>query len=92
MLRKPNNGYYIYLNKLKVMNNIKYHQIIEGNLQADKCTGDFGGPNMWNLLVMNNNGWWESVQWMDVSKIQLFFQAKLPRYKEVEVEAKYELE
>ena len=73
------------------MNNIKYHQIIEGNLQADKCTGDFGGPNMWNLLVMNNNGYWESVQWMDVSRIQMFFKTKLPRYKEVEQEVTYEL-
>ena len=76
------------------MSNIQYQEIIEGNLKAEKCTGDFGGPNKWNLCVRTNHGpntWWESVQWMDVSRIQLFFQAKLPRYKEVEVEAKYEL-
>ena len=73
------------------MSNIKHQQIIEGNLKADKCTGDFGGPNMWNLLVMNNNGYWESVQWMDVSRIQMFFKTKLPRYKEVEQEVTYEL-
>jgi hypothetical protein len=73
------------------MNNIKYQEVIEGNLKAEKCTGDFGGPNKWNLLVMNNRGWWESVQWMDVYRIQEFFKTKLPIYKEVEIKTKYEL-
>jgi hypothetical protein len=77
------------------MSNIKYQEIIEGNLKAEKCTSDFGGPNMWNLCVRTNHGprtWWESVQWMDVNKIQLFFETKLPRYKEVSKQLKYELQ
>jgi hypothetical protein len=76
------------------MGNIKYQEIIEGNLKAEKCTGDFGGPNMWNLCVRTNHGphtWWESVQWMDVNKIQLFFKTQLPRYKEVSKQSEYEL-
>lgn len=76
------------------MSNIKYQEIIEGNLKAEKCTGDFGGPNKWRLCVRTNHGpntWWEDVQWMDVSRIQLFFQTKLPRYKEIEKEVTYEL-
>ena len=73
------------------MSNIQYQEIIEGNLKAEKCTDDFGGPNKWNLLVMNNNGYWESVQWMDVYRIQEFFKTKLPIYKEVEIKTKYEL-
>jgi hypothetical protein len=73
------------------MNNIKYQEVIEGNLKAEKSLSDFGGPNKWSLLVMNNNGWWEDVQWMDVSRIQQFFKTKLPVYKEVEIKTKYEL-
>lgn len=76
------------------MSNIKYQEIIEGNLKAEKCTSDFGGPNMWNLCIRTNHGprtWWESVQWMGVEKIQLFFKTQLPRYKEVSNQTKYEL-
>ena len=76
------------------MSNIKYQEIIEGNLKAEKCTDDFGGPNKWNLYVRTNHGsnwWWESVQWMDVNKIQLFFETRLPRYKEVSKQLEYEL-
>ena len=76
------------------MSNIQYQEIIEDNLKAEKCIDDFGGPNKWRLYIKTNHGpnwWWEEVQWMDVSKIQLFFQAKLPRYKEVEQEITYEL-
>ena len=63
-------------------NGIEYFEVIEGNIKAEKCTGDFGGPNMWNLCVKTNNGWYESVQWMHVSKIQKFFETVLPVYEE----------
>ena len=73
------------------MSGIKYHEIIEGNLKATKDTSDFGGPNQWNLCVKDVNGYWESVQWMGVGRIQDFFKTKLPRYKEQKKEVKYEL-
>ena len=73
------------------MNNIEYFEVIEGNIKAVKDTGDFGGPNMWNLHVKNTDGWWQSVQWMGVYNIQRFFQTKLPVYKEIEI-SKYELQ
>jgi hypothetical protein len=66
-------------------NEIEYFEVIEGNIKAEKCTGDFGGPNMWNFCVKNvknNRGWYESVQWMHVSKIQKFFETVLPVYEE----------
>ena len=71
---------------------IKYQEIIEGNLKAEKCTGDFGGANMWSLYVMTTQGWWESVQWMDVNKVQMFFKTKLPVYKDVTEKRKYVVE
>ena len=71
---------------------IEYQEIIEGNLKAVKDTSDFGGPNKWSLHVRNNNGWYDSVQWMDVRRIQEFFKTKLPVYKEVEKQVDYELE
>ena len=70
---------------------IQYFEAIEGNLKAEKCTGDFGGPNMWNLRIKNNNGWYEKVQWMDVSNIQKFFRTKLPVYNQ-ESSPRYSLE
>lgn len=73
------------------MSKIKYCEIIENNLKAEKDTGDFGGPNMWRLHVKNRDGWFENVQWMDVYRIQKFFTTKLPVYKEVS-STKYELE
>ena len=76
------------------MSNIQYQEIIEGNLKAEKSISDFGGPNNWTLCVRTNHGpntWWEPVQLMDVNNIQLFFQTKLPRYKEVKKEVTYEL-
>ena len=75
-------------------NGIKYQEVIEGNLKAEKCTGDFGGPNKWRLCIMTNHGpnkWWEDVQLMDVHRIQKFFKTKLPIYKEQETEVTYEL-
>jgi hypothetical protein len=65
-------------------NGIKHCIIEEGNLTAVKCTDDFGGPNKWNLHVKTTMGYSESVQWMDVSRIQMFFKTKLPVYKENE--------
>jgi len=59
------------------------HQVtIEGRLKAVKCTGDFGGPNMWDLYVQDVDGYWKNVQWMDVSRIQSFFTTKLLVYNE----------
>lgn len=72
-------------------NNIKEFEVIEGNIKAVKDTGDFGGPNMWNLHVMNTKGWWESVQWMGVYNIQKFFKTKLPEYQEQEQTTRYKL-
>lgn len=73
------------------MSNIYKHQIIEGNLRADKDTSDFGGPNMWRLYIKDKNGRWEDVQWMGVYNIQRFFNTKLPVYKEIS-STKYQLE
>lgn len=69
---------------------IQEQTITEGNLQAVKDTSDFGGANMWRLYVKKNNGRYESVQWMDVNRIQMFFKTSLPKYKEV-TKSKYEL-
>jgi len=63
-------------------NEIEYFEVIEGNLKAEKSTSDFGGPNMWNLCVKNNRGWYKQVQWMYVSNIQEFFETVLPVYEE----------
>jgi hypothetical protein len=70
---------------------IKPHQVIEGNLLAQKCTSDFGGPNQWRLHVKTTEGYWEEVQWMNVYAIQQFFKEKLPVYKENNSQKKYEL-
>jgi hypothetical protein len=71
---------------------IKYEVITEGNLSAVKDTDDFGGPNKWRLHIMSTEGYWESVQWMDVYNIQQFFKTKLTVYKEEEKKkAKYEV-
>jgi hypothetical protein len=67
-------------------NGIKPCVIEEGNLAAVKSTDDFGGPNKWHLHVKTTRGYWESVQWMDVYNIQMFFKTKLPIYKENEPE------
>jgi hypothetical protein len=71
---------------------IEYQEIIEGNLKAVKDTSDFGSPNKWHLHVKTVNGWYDSVQWMSVWRIQEFFETKLPVYKEVEKQINYELE
>lgn len=72
-------------------NNIKPYEVIEGNLKAVKDTSDFGGANMWNLKIKELSGYWsDSVQWMDVQRIQPFFKEKLPMYKEIS-SSKYEL-
>ena len=63
-------------------NGIEYFEVIEGNLKAEKCTGGFGGPNMWNLCVKNNRGWYKQVQWMNIYNIQEFFKTQLPVYEE----------
>ena len=70
---------------------IQQHEITEGNLRAVKSTGDFGGPNMWNLYIMGTNGWWQDIQWMSVGNIQRLCKTKLPVYKEISKETKYEL-
>ena len=71
---------------------IKYEVITEGNLSAAKDTDDFGGPNKWRLHIKTTEGFWESVQWMDVYNIQQFFKTKLPVYKEeTKKKTKYEL-
>jgi len=73
------------------MSRIEYCEIVENNLKAAKDTGDFGGPNMWRLYVKNIRGLWESVQWMDVYRIQKLFTGKIPVYEE-KSSAKYQLE
>jgi len=65
-------------------NGMKYEQVIEGNLAAVKDISGFGGPNNWNLNVKTINGNWESVQWMGVRNIQVFFKTKLTVYNEEE--------
>jgi len=71
---------------------IKSHSVIEGNLRADKCLSDFGGPNQWDLYVKTVEGYWENVQWMNVYRIQELFKTKLPIYREVtKQQAKYEV-
>ena len=71
------------------MNGIKQEQITEGNLMVDKDTSDFGGPNMWRLHIKSTLGYWENVQWVDVTKAQLFFKAKLTVYNVNEGGQKY---
>lgn len=65
------------------MNGIKQEQIFEGNIMVVKDRDDFGGPNMWRLHIRTTDGYWENVQWMDVSKAQLFLKTKLNRYEEL---------
>jgi hypothetical protein len=64
-------------------NGIESQVIEEGNLRAVKDTGDFGGPNMWQLFVKDTTGWFRDVQWMDISNIQSFFKTRLPSYSQV---------
>jgi hypothetical protein len=64
-------------------NGIESQVIEEGNLRAVKDTGDFGGPNMWQLFVKDTTGWFRDVQWMDISNIQSFFKTRLPSYNQV---------
>jgi hypothetical protein len=64
-------------------NGIESQVIEEGNLRAIKDTGDFGGPNMWQLFVKDTTGWFRDVQWMDISNAQPFFRTRLPRYDQV---------
>jgi len=73
------------------MNSIQNYEVIEGGLKAEKDTGDFGGPNMWRLYVMTKSGRWESIQWMDVYRIQELFRATLPVYKKIS-STKYQIE
>ena len=73
-------------------NGIKSCVIEEGNLRAVKCTGDFGGPNMWDLYIKTIDGYWESVQWVNSYKAQQFFKTKLPVYQEPsKQQAQYQL-
>jgi len=64
-------------------NGIESQVIEEGNLRAVKDTGDFGGPNMWQLFVKDTTGWFRHVQWMDISNTQPFFKTCLPSYSQV---------
>jgi hypothetical protein len=59
---------------------IKYQEIIEGNLKAEKCTDDFRGVNKWNLYVMTLQGFWLNIREMEQFEIQKFFKTKLPIY------------
>jgi hypothetical protein len=63
-------------------NGIKPFEVTEGNLRATKCTGDFGGCNQWYLYVKKTSGYYEQTQWMDVRRIQEFFNTKLPVYED----------
>lgn len=62
-------------------NGIKPFEVIEGNLQAVKDTSDWSNENMWTLHIKTTHGYYESVQWMSVYKIQQFFKTKLPVYQ-----------
>jgi hypothetical protein len=73
------------------MSTIQNYEVTEGNLRAVKDICDFGGPNKWHFYVMSQRGQWESIQWMDVYRIQKFFNAKLPVYKKISL-TKYQLE
>lgn len=65
-------------------NGIEHQVVEEGHVRAVKCTGDFGGPNMWNFYVKDANGCFGGrVQWMSVDNVQRFFKTKLPRYEKV---------
>jgi hypothetical protein len=55
-------------------------QVDEGNLKAVKDTPTWVGDNWWIFYVKNTNGMWDRVSRMDVSKIQKFFNTKLPVY------------
>jgi hypothetical protein len=71
-------------------NSIKPFEVIEGNLKAEKDTGDFGGPNMWRLHVKTIRGTWQNIQWLNHYAIQALFKTSLPEYIE-EKRAKYKL-
>ena len=72
-------------------NGISNFVVEEGNLGAQKCMDDFGGPNQWNLLVKTAEGRLEDVQCMNVHKIQQFFKTKLPVYGEQSKQTQYKL-
>ena len=61
-------------------NGIEHCVVTEGNLRAVK---DLEHHNMWSFHVMQTNGYFDDVQWMDVDSIQRFFKQQLPRYEEV---------
>lgn len=74
------------------MSYIHNHQIVEGNLKAEKDTEDFCGPNMWRMYLRCKEGRWLSIsQWMSVQNIQQYFNTKLPVYREIS-STKYQLE
>jgi hypothetical protein len=58
----------------------KGFQVDEGNLKAVKDTPTWVGDNWWIFYVKTTNGRWDRVSRMDVSKIQKFFNTKLPVY------------
>ena len=70
---------------------IKPFSVTEGNLMAQKDTSDFGGPNMWNIYVRTVRGNWERLTWTEVYRAQEFFNTKLPIYRQVSKQTKYEL-
>ena len=70
---------------------IKPFSVTEGNLMAQKDTSDFGGPNMWNIYGKTTRGGWDRLTWADVYRAQEFFNTKLPIYRQVSKQTKYEL-
>jgi len=61
-------------------NGIEPCVVIEANLKAEK---DLDNHNMWYFYVMQTNGYFSNVQWMNVDIIQRFFKQQLPRYEKV---------
>jgi hypothetical protein len=61
-------------------NGIENCVVTEGNLRAMK---DLDNSDMWEFHVMETNGCFSGVQWMNVDIIQRFFKQQLPRYEEV---------
>ena len=51
-------------------------------LRKDNRSDGFGGPNMWQLQILNRFGGWSDTQWMGAGNAQLLLEEKLPVFKE----------
>ncbi|MCA1800567.1 MAG: hypothetical protein LC650_04670 [Actinobacteria bacterium] len=62
--------------------------VVDGpeNIRVVKDTDDFGGPNMWNLEIKRPDGFWESIQWMNVYRAEELLGVELPHYDVVQRE------